>query len=132
MTTQYATDVRNAMADAVETAIGTAPVLRIRTGAKPENCAADRQGTVLAEVVLASNWATDAVDGVKTGAAIPEIAAIGTGQAGHWELMQGAACKAQGTVTATGGGGSMQLSTTSLETNQLVRINSFILTAGGA
>jgi hypothetical protein len=132
MPSQYATDVRNAQADATETAIGTAPMLRIRSGDKPENCAADRQGIVLAQVTLASNWAGDAVNGVKTAVAIPEFAALATGEAGHWELMQGGACKAQGTVTVTGDGGSMQLGSLSLAINQLVRINSFTLTAAGA
>jgi len=33
MAIQFSTDVRNARLDAIETEIGTAPILRIRTGA---------------------------------------------------------------------------------------------------
>lgn len=132
MSSQFSTAARNAAIDAMETAMGAAPTLRIRTGAAPANCAAARTGTILAEVTLASNWLEDAVNGSKTGATIPEFAAIANGTAGHFEIMQGATCHVQGTVTATGGGGVMQLGSVTISTGQLVRINSLTLSAGGA
>lgn len=132
MTTQFSTAVRNAMAEAAETAIGTAPTLRIRTGAMPANAAAARQGTILAQVALATDWLGNAANGVKNAAAIPEFAATASGTAGHYEIMQGSVCHWQGTVTETGEGGSMQLASTDLVANQLVRINSLSLTVGGA
>jgi len=129
---QFSTPARNAAIDAMETAIGTAPTLRIRTGAAPANCAAARTGTILAQVELAANWLADAVNGSKAGAAIPEFAAIADGTAGHFEIMQGAVCHVQGSVTATGAGGIMQLGSTAISTGQLVRINALTLSAGGA
>ncbi len=36
---QFSTAVRNAMLDAIETAIGTGAVCKFRTGAVPANCA---------------------------------------------------------------------------------------------
>jgi hypothetical protein len=56
MTVQQSVTVRNAKLDAVETAIGVSPVLKIRTGAPPANCAAADTGTVLATCTLPSDW----------------------------------------------------------------------------
>lgn len=132
MTTQLSVAVRNAMANAVEATIGTAPTLRIRTGAMPASPTAARSGTILAEIALPSDWLGAAANGVVSAPAIPEFAAIADGVAGHYEIMQGATCHWQGTVTATGGGGSMEIGNTSLAANQLVRINSLTLTVAGA
>ena len=56
MALQYSTAVRNAQLDAVESAIGTAPKLQLRTGAPPANCAAADSGTLLCEMILPSDW----------------------------------------------------------------------------
>lgn len=45
---QFSTAARNASLDAIETAIGASPILRIRSGAPPADCAAARTGTILA------------------------------------------------------------------------------------
>ena len=66
MTWQKSVAVRNAQADALETAIGTSPVLKIRTGAPPANCAAADSGTVLATLTLPSDWLTAASNGTKS------------------------------------------------------------------
>lgn len=132
MTTQFSVAARNAAADAIEGVIGAQPTLRIRTGAMPASAAAARSGTILAEVELAPDWLGNAANGVKIAASIPDFAAIETGAAGHYEIVQGATCHWQGTVTATGDGGSMQLADINLSANQLVRINSLTLTMGGA
>lgn len=132
MSAQFSVAARNAAADAMEAAFGAAPTLRIRTDPPPANAAAARQGTILAQVTLGSDWLGDAVNGVKTAAAIPEFAAIATGTAGHYEIMQGAACVWQGSVTLPGDGGSMTLGSLAIATNQLVRINALTLTIGGA
>jgi hypothetical protein len=132
MASQFAVEARNAAGDAIETAIGTGPTLRIRTGPPPANAAAARSGTILGETVLASDWLGNAANGVKTGANIPEFAALATGEAGHFEVMQDAKCWWQGDVTETGGGGAMELGTTDISTNQLIRVNSLTLSVGGA
>ena len=56
MTLQYSVAVRNARLDVVESTTGASPVLEIRTGAPPVNCAAADSGTVLATVNLPSDW----------------------------------------------------------------------------
>lgn len=56
MAVQLSTSVRNAMLDAIESTVGTAPILKIRSGAQPANCAAADSGTVGATMTLPSDW----------------------------------------------------------------------------
>lgn len=62
---QFSTAARNASLDAIETLIGASPILRIRTGAPPANCAAARSGTVLATMNLPADFMAAAVNGSK-------------------------------------------------------------------
>ena len=134
MTLQYSVTVRNAKLDAVETAIGTAPVLKIRTGAQPANCAAADTGTVLVTINLASDWMAAASSGAKSMSGLPvtDLSADATGTAGHFRLYasNGTTCGLQGSITATGGGGDMTLDNVLIATAQLVSITGFTLTDG--
>jgi hypothetical protein len=133
MAFQFSVAARNAALDAIETAAGTGPTLTIRTGAVPANCAAARTGTVLATLVLPSDWLAAASGGSKTIAGTwQDAAADATGTAAHFSIDQGATCHLQGTVTAMGGGGDMTLDNVSLATGQQVTVTAFTLTAGGA
>jgi hypothetical protein len=133
MTLQYSTAVRNARLDAVESTIGTTAILRIRTGAAPANCAAADSGTVLATLNLPSDWMAAASGGAKAlSGTWQDASADATGTAAHFRIYDssGTTCHLQGTVTATGGGGDVQLDNTSLATGQSVTITSFAMTAG--
>lgn len=133
MTLQLSTTVRNAELDAIETAIGTAPVLRIRTGAPPANCAAARSGTILASPTLPSDWLAAASAGSKAKSGTWEdTAADNAGTAGHFEIMDSSltTCHAQGTVTATGGGGDMTVDNAVFAAGQDFIVTGFTLTAG--
>ena len=135
MAFQFSTAARNASLDAIETAIGTAPILRIRSGTVPANCAAARSGTVLASMTLPSDWLAAASGGSKAlSGTWQDTAADATGTAGHFEIMDssGTTCHLQGTVTATGGGGDMTLDNTSIASGQQVTVTGFTITAGGA
>lgn len=135
MTVQLSTTVRNARLDAIETAIGASAVLKIRTGAAPANCAAADSGTVLATLNLPSDWMAAASSGSKAKSGTWEdLTADATGTAAHWRLYasDGTTCHAQGTVTATGGGGDMTLDNTSISAGQAVSVTSFTLTDGNA
>ena len=133
MAIQFSESVRNATLDTIETEIGTSPSLEIRTGPRPANCAAADTGTVLATLLLPSDWMADASGGVKELTGTWEDAmADATGVAGHFRLRQGATCHIQGSVTITGGGGDMTLDNTSIAVDQQVTITSFTITAGGA
>lgn len=133
MAFQFSTAARNAALDAIETTAGTTPTLTIRTGSVPANCAAARAGTVLATMVLPSDWLTAASNGSKAlSGTWQDLTADATGTAAHFSIDQGATCHIQGTVTATGGGGDMTIDNTSIAVNQQVTITAFTLTAGGA
>lgn len=133
MAFQFSTTVRNASLDAIETTIGAAPTLEIRSGAAPANCGAADGGTVLATMTLPSDWLAAASSGSKAlSGTWQDTSADAGGTAGHFRIKVGATCHIQGSVTATGGGGDMTLDNTSIAVGQQVTITSFTLNAGGA
>lgn len=135
MALQLSTAVRNALLDAIETAVGTAAILRIRTGAVPANCAAVDSGTVLVEMTLPSDWMAAAGSGSKALLGTwQDTSANSTGTAAHFRIYDsgGSTCHLQGTVTITGGGGDLTLDNTSVASGQSVTITSFTLTAGNS
>lgn len=135
MALQYSVTVRNAQLDAFESAIGASAVMKIRTGAAPANCAAADSGTVLATINLPSDWMAAASAGSKSKSGTWEdTSADATGTAGHFRIYasDGTTVHAQGTITATGGGGDLTLDNTSIASGQTVTITSFTLTAGNA
>ena len=137
MTLQYSVAVRNAKLDAVETAIGTTPILEIWSGTLPANCAAADagDGDVLATLNLPSDWMDDADAGSKAMAGTWEdSSADADGTASHFRIKDstGTTCHAQGTVTGTGGGGDMILDNTNFATGQAFSVTGFTLTAGNS
>jgi hypothetical protein len=135
MTLQYSVDLRNAQLDQVETIVGTEPVLEIRTGSPPVNCAAADTGAVLATLLLPSDWMADADNGSKVKSGTWEDAsADDTGIAGHWRLKAngGTPCHLQGTVTATGGGGDMTVDSVNFVEGQTFTVTTFTISAGNA
>ena len=134
MALQFSVTVRNARLDAIETAIGTAAVLKMRTGAAPANCAAADSGSVLATLNLPSDYLAAASSGTKAKSGTWEdLSADGTGTAAHWRLYasDGTTCHMQGTVTVTGGGGDLEVQNTSFAAGQAFTITGFTLTEGG-
>jgi hypothetical protein len=133
MAFQFSVAARNAALDAIETAIGAAPTLEIRSGSVPANCAAAPTGTVLATITLPSDWLAAASAGAKALLGTwQDASADAAGTAAHFRINQGATCHVQGTVTATGGGGDMTVDNTSFGVGQQVNITAFTITAGGA
>lgn len=135
MAIQFAVDIRNARLDAIESTIGTSPVLKIRTGSAPADVAASATGTVLATVTLPSDWMAAASGGTKAKSGTWEdTSADATGTAGHWEInaSDGTTRKMQGTLTVTGGGGDMTVDSVSFTSGQTFTVTGFTLTEGGA
>ena len=100
--------VRNARLDAIETAIGTGAVLKIRTGAAPTNISDADSGTVLATLTLPSDWMAAASSGSKALAGTwQDASADAGGTAAHFRIYasDGTTQHIQGSVTATGDGG---------------------------
>ncbi len=135
MALQLSVAARNALLDAIETAIGASAILKIRTGAAPTDCAAADSGTVLATLNLPADWMAAASAGSKAKSGTWEdTSADAAGTAAHFRLYasDGTTCHMQGTVTATGGGGDMTLDNTSIAIGQTVTITGFTLTAPNA
>lgn len=135
MTLQYSVAVRNAKLDAVETTIAASAVLKIRTGAPPANCATADAGTVLATLNLPADWMAAASGGSKSKSGTwQDLTADAGGTAGHFRIYasDGTTCHAQGTITATGGGGDMTVDNTSIASGQQVDVTAFTLTAGNS
>lgn len=133
MAFQFSTTVRNAAIDAIESTIGAAPTLEIRSGAVPANAAAADSGTVLATLVLPSDWMSAASNGSKSLlGSWTDAAADAAGTAGHFRIKVSATTHIQGSITATGGGGDMTLDNTNIAVGQQITITAFTLTAGGA
>lgn len=130
MTLQLSVPVQNARLDAIETIIGASPILTIRTGAVPANCAAASTGTVLATLNLPANWMGDASGAVKTMLGTwADNSADAAGTAAHFRIhdSSGAACGLQGTVSATGGGGDMEVDNVVFAAGQGFSITQFTI-----
>lgn len=133
---QLSVAARNAVLDALETAIGTSAVIKIRSGAVPASCATADAGTVLSEMLLPPDWLDDAVSGSKSKGAnvFEDTNADATGTAGHFRIYasNGTTCHAQGTITVTGGGGDMEFDSVTITIGQYILITSFTFVAGNA
>lgn len=135
MAIQLSVAVRNARLDAIESTIGTAAVLKIRTGAAPADVATADSGTVLATLTLPSDWMAAAASGSKAKSGTwQDASADATGTAAHFRLYasDGTTAHLQGTVTATSGGGDMEVDNTSFAAGQSFTVTTFTLTDGNA
>ena len=135
MAFQFSTSVRNAALDSIETTVGASAVLKLRTGAVPASVGTADSGTVLATMNLPSDWLANASSGSKAlSGTWEDTSADASGDAGHFRIYasNGTTAHIQGTVTATGGGGDMTLSSVTIASGQPVEITAFTLTAGGA
>jgi hypothetical protein len=130
MAIQLSAAVRNAMLDAIESAISTGAILKILSGTKGANVAAGTTGTVLATLTLPSDWMAAASSGSKAKSGTWEdTSADATGTAGHFELYasDGTTLHMIGSVTATGGGGDMEVDNTSFASGQSFTVTAFTL-----
>ncbi len=133
MSLQYSVSVRNAKLDAIESTIGTSPVLTIRTGAAPATCATANSGTVLATLTLPSDWMAAASSGSKAKSGTwQDTSADNTGTAQHFRIHESTAttCHMQGSVGTSGT--DMIVDNASFAAGQSFTINSFTLTDNNA
>ena len=129
MAVRRADALKDAMLDAYESHISTAPVLTIRTGAPPTNLTDADTGTLLATITCPSDWMAASSGGSKVLAGTWSTTGVAAGTAGHYRLKtSGGTIKEDGTVTATGGGGDLTLSNTSIAVDQAVSITTFTRT----
>lgn len=135
MAFQFSTAAVNAALDALETAIGTGAVLKIRTGAAPATIATADSGSVLATMNLPSDWLAAASARAKSKSGTWEdLSADAAGTAGHFRVYasDGTTPHIQGSITITGGGGDMILDNTSIAAAQAITVNSFTINGPAA
>jgi len=131
---QYAVSIRDSQNDAIETDVGTAPILRIYNGTAPANVATALSGnTLLAEGALPSDWLAASASGVKAKNGTWTLTGqtgAGTGTAGTFFRIyasNGTTAKIQGTF---GVSGEMVPDNNSIANGQAVSIASFSITRG--
>jgi len=124
---------RNAAADAVvDRADGGsgAGTIEIRTGTQPASADSAATGTLLATITLGDPAFGPASNGTAALADTPlSGAAVADGTAGWFRMLDGDGNTVlDGSVSATGGGGDLQLSTTTITTGLTVTITSGTVT----
>ena len=101
MTIQLGFAVRNAILQAYEDTIGTAPLRRYYSGSKPSTCSASATGTLLATLTLPSDWMAAPSSGgaLKAGTWSGTVSTSGT--IGYYRIYDssGTTCHEQGSVT---------------------------------
>lgn len=134
MAVQFSVAVRNGMLDSIEATIGTTPWLDLRSGAQPSDCAAADAGTEIWHYQLPSDWMAGASGGTKAKSGTWTGTADAAATAGHFRLKEttDTTCHGQGSVTATGGGGDMELDNVSIAFEQALTVSTFTITAGNA
>lgn len=132
MAIQLGVAARNARLDAIETAVGTAPKLQIRSGAAPADCATAASGTLLAEITLPSDWMSAAASGQKAKSGTWQVNGVANGTAGHFRLYDsaGSVCHMQGTVATSAA--DLIVDNTSINSGQQVTVTGFTLTDANA
>ena len=131
MALQLGATLRNTIAGDIVTA-AAAGSIKIFSGAVPANCAAaDPSGTLT--MATLPNPALTASAGVCTKAGTWTFTGSATGVAASFRLYtSGAVCFAQGNVTATGGGGTMEIDNTTINATQNGTVTGVTITVGGA
>ena len=103
----------DAMGEALVTEIGSAATIEVRSGSAPATPETAATGTLLATVNISGSFSS--AGGVLTSADPASVTIAATGTAGYFRLKKsGGTAVLDGTVTATGGGGDMQLATVAL------------------
>jgi|SRR5450759_1114351 len=104
-----------AMGVALATNIGSGATIEIRSGTKPSTPETAASGTLLATVAISGSFTS--TGGVLTAADPASVSPAASGTAGHFRVKtSGSTAVTDGAVTATGGGGDMQLGSTTITT----------------
>ena len=132
MAVRLSTAARNASTDAVVDLIdagAAAGTIKIYSGSQPASANDAATGTLLATVALADPAFGAASSGAASGTDPAAATASATGTAGWFRVADSnGATVFDGSVTATGGGGDMQLSSVSLTSGGSVDLSSLSYT----
>lgn len=137
MSLGFSTTLRSARATAILNAIDGGPaagVIKFYNGARP---ATGGTATTLLATCTCSDPCGSVANGVLTFSAITDgtgTAGAGAGTAATWARIEASdgTFVADATVSATGGGGDIQLNSTTIATGQTVKVTSGSITEGNA
>ena len=129
MTTGYSVTLRNAQLDPITTAVGNAGLLRVYDGTRPATGGA---ATVkLAEFTLGTPFAPAAAAGVLSPTLPSSTTGLAASTASWFRVVtSGGTQVIDGSVTATGGGGDLQLNTTTISIGLTINVTSWSITRG--
>lgn len=132
MTTGYSTTLRNSQLDAITTAVGNAGKLAIYDGTRPAT--GGTATTKLAEFTLGTPFSGAASSASLSPTLPSNTNGLVAGTATWFRITtSGGTFVIDGSVTATGGGGDLQLNTTSIVTGtNNVAITAFTISRGNA
>ena len=132
MVTRIGTDEAKAACEAVVTRLdaGAGPgTIQIRTGTQPATGDTAASGTLLGTLTLtkpAFGAATSASPAVATAATITQATAVASGTAGWFRATDSAGNQViDGSISASGGGGDMILSSTSIVSGGTISVTSW-------
>ena len=136
MALKFPAAFRTTRADTVTTRAGNGAKLRIYDGTRAASAdTAVGAQVLLAELTCGSPFAPGASSGVLTASSITQdSSANASGTATWFRLVDSAGTTTvmDGSVTATGGGGDLELVTTTIVSTQPVSVTSFVYTEAGA
>lgn len=122
------TAMRNRQADSLGDDFNSG-TLKIYTGSQPASADDAASGTLLVTINLPADAFAAAASGAAAKSGTWSGVAGATGTAGWFRLANSAGTRhVDGAVTATGGGGEIELDSTSITSSQTVTINSFSIT----
>lgn len=133
MATRIPTARRNALADSLVDALdaGAGPgIIRIYTGTQPASANTAPSGTLLGTLTLSDPAFGNAANGVATAGSITgDTSADATGTAGWFRALDSDGNTViDGSVTATGGGGDLTLSSVSIVAGGAINITGWTVT----
>lgn len=136
MATRLPAATRNALAQQVQVLTDAGPAagtLKIYSGTQPATGDTAATGTLLATVTLGDPSFGTASSGTLTGADPAAVTAVAAGTAGWFRVQDSTGANVwDGAVTATGGGGELQLATTTISVGLSVDITSLSVTMPAA
>lgn len=132
MTIRLPVAARNAMVNAVTALVDAgvgAATLKVYSGAQPATGDTAESGTLLATVAMGDPSFAASASGTANAADPAPVTGVAAGTAGWYRLEDSAGANViDGSVTVTGGGGDLTLSTTTISVGLTVDITSFSLT----
>ena len=133
MSFQFSETLRNLWLDDIETIGGVSPLLYIRTGSPPTNCAAVDTGTLLCTITLPSDWMSAAASGAKSKLGTWQATTAVTGTPGHFRFKtSGGTCFWQGTATVDTLSGDMEIDIVPIQSGRLFTVSVCTVTSPGA